>query len=107
MFDGRVARLQMEYVMRTVVVVLAAFAAVFASTGGARAETVYPWCAQYFDEMGSSNCGFESFEQCQLTVRGAGGMCARNLWYREPVAEPAPAPALPPPSAPRKNPPRR
>jgi hypothetical protein len=37
-----------------------------------------PWCAFY----GSStyNCGFHSFEQCQATVRGAGGWCRPNFF---------------------------
>jgi Protein of unknown function (DUF3551) len=45
----------------------------------------YPWCAQYSvgDENGL-NCGFISFEQCMVTVRGIGGFCMQNNTYQAP-----------------------
>ena len=33
----------------------------------------YPWCAQYADDGGGTNCGFRTFEQCRATVSGLGG----------------------------------
>jgi hypothetical protein len=40
----------------------------------------YPWCSIYSDRNGTSNCGFTSFEQCLINVRGIGGFCVRNAW---------------------------
>jgi hypothetical protein len=31
--------------------------------------------------MGSTNCGFLTFEQCQATVSGIGGSCRRSQFY--------------------------
>ena len=36
------------------------------------------WCAWY--DAWAYNCGFNSFEQCLATVRGAGGWCQRNVY---------------------------
>ncbi len=45
----------------------------------------YPWCAQYSGKMGGAmNCGFVSFDQCMLTVRGMGGFCMANNTYQPP-----------------------
>jgi hypothetical protein len=45
----------------------------------------YPWCAQYGGRMGGAmNCGFVSFDQCMLTVRGMGGFCMANNTYQPP-----------------------
>jgi hypothetical protein len=64
--------------------------------GGAQAEIFLPWCAHYADETGSSNCGFDTREQCEATVRGTGGICSENPWYKpEPAAVPAPQPSQP------------
>jgi hypothetical protein len=46
----------------------------FAGTGEARAGA---WCAWY--DPYTYNCGFKTFHQCQATVVGAGGYCARNV----------------------------
>ena len=43
-------------------------------TGAARAGA---WCAWY--DPYTYNCGFNTFQQCQETVLGAGGYCARNV----------------------------
>ncbi|MFZ3359253.1 MAG: DUF3551 domain-containing protein [Xanthobacteraceae bacterium] len=58
---------------------------------GSRAQAQnYPWCAQYSGEMGgATNCGFVSFDQCMLTVRGIGGFCVVNNRY-QPAVSPAP-----------------
>ena len=45
----------------------------------------YPWCSVYSGgKGGGQNCGFVSFEQCMENVRGIGGFCQRNDWYRPP-----------------------
>ena len=55
----------------------------------ARAETQYPWCAQYSDEdNNSTNCGFVTLAQCKETVSGIGGFCQENPAY--PAALPKP-----------------
>ena len=41
----------------------------------------YPWCAQYSDSGGGSNCGFLTFEQCRADVSGIGGFCVHNQFY--------------------------
>ena len=46
----------------------------FAAAREARAGA---WCAWY--DPYTYNCGFNTFEQCQATVLGAGGYCARNV----------------------------
>jgi hypothetical protein len=53
------------------------------ATGGANAQ-YYPWCSHYSDKVGSSNCGFVSFEQCLANVRGIGGFCVVNAWAAKP-----------------------
>ncbi len=50
----------------------------------------YRWCVDGSGGMGgSTNCGFESYEQCMLTARGSNGRCYRNPWYVVPREEPA------------------
>jgi hypothetical protein len=51
----------------------------------------YPWCAVYDTGAAAQNCGFVSFDQCMATVRGIGGFCQRNDWYRPPSGPHAPA----------------
>jgi hypothetical protein len=53
---------------------------------GTRAEAQnYPWCAEYSGKMGGAmNCGFVSFEQCMMTIRGMGGFCVGNTLYQPP-----------------------
>jgi hypothetical protein len=43
----------------------------------------YPWCSIYNDK-GSRNCGFVSFEQCMVNVHGIGGACELNPWAVRP-----------------------
>jgi len=47
----------------------------FTGAGDARAGA---WCAWY--DPYTYNCGFNTFQQCQATVLGAGGYCARNVY---------------------------
>jgi hypothetical protein len=66
--------------MRTMLLAaaIAGAASVLVPTGvGAQ---YYPWCSIYSDRVGSSNCGFVSFAQCMLNVRGIGGFCVQNAF---------------------------
>jgi Protein of unknown function (DUF3551) len=57
---------------------------VTASVQPSVAMVIYPWCAHYGGRMGggTENCGFTSFQQCQLTRAGNGGFCVPNPWYQ-------------------------
>jgi Protein of unknown function (DUF3551) len=49
-----------------------------------RAETEYPWCAQYGggrDGIDATNCGFETIAQCRATISGLSGICYENPRY--------------------------
>ncbi len=52
----------------------------------AQAQSNYPWCAYYGSGFSGTNCGFTSFEQCLENVRGIGGFCQKNDWYRPSAA---------------------
>ena len=39
------------------------------------------WCAHYGGK-GGTNCGFQSFAQCQAAVSGTGGFCSQNPFRR-------------------------
>ena len=43
----------------------------------------YRWCAEYTGGAlgGSSNCYFQTLEQCRATVSGVGGYCSPNPFY--------------------------
>lgn len=60
--------------------ILAAFAVIaacFTVTHAASAQgTYYPWCARY--DAYAYNCGFVTWQQCQATVSGGGGLCYQN-----------------------------
>jgi hypothetical protein len=66
--------------MRTAIVTLAALAVLLLAAGETRAQYA-PWCATYSDRFAAERCGFVSFEQCRLEVRGIGGFCYPNPWY--------------------------
>lgn len=51
------------------------------------ARTWYPWCAQYADRSGITECSFDTFQQCRATVNGIGGSCVQN-WYPAPTEPP-------------------
>jgi hypothetical protein len=57
----------------------------------ASAEIYYPWCANYGggDEGGGTNCGWSTYEQCMVTIRGMGGFCDRNPFYTPPSQNPS------------------
>jgi len=48
------------------------------------AHAWFPWCAQYHDRSGITECSFVTFQQCLATVRGIGGSCVQN-WYPPPA----------------------
>jgi len=77
-----------ETVMRLSLIALAVAAGMAAAGSAAYAQN-YPWCAQYGDGMGGSNCGFTTLAQCQEDVSGIGGFCEQNNTYVPPLA-PAP-----------------
>jgi hypothetical protein len=54
----------------------------FANVTAASAQTLYdyPWCAAYNRDV--KNCGFVTFAQCLATIRGIGGFCEPNPFYR-------------------------
>jgi hypothetical protein len=44
------------------------------------AEVNRPWCTS--DPRGTTNCGFTSYQQCQMTAGpGSGFYCEQNPWY--------------------------
>jgi hypothetical protein len=65
--------------MRAFPISVIAFAAVFLSSAGARADGT--WCAHY---VLHTNCGFYSFAQCAATLSGNGGFCSRNQYENNP-----------------------
>jgi hypothetical protein len=72
--------------MRSIAVALIfGLALALAGAAGARAGA---WCAWY--DPYTYNCGFNTFQQCQATVLGAGGYCAPN-------ADQSPTPGRRPP----------
>jgi hypothetical protein len=71
--------------------------ALMAGCGPAVAQD-YPWCARYHDDLGSRNCGFESYAQCMETAQGGGAYCEQNSLYKAPEPEPAAAPEQPAPA---------
>jgi len=63
--------------MRTIPLVLIAFAALSLSGTGARAADG-TWCAFYGTDLTGTNCSFNSLEQCRGTLVGLGGFCRPN-----------------------------
>jgi Protein of unknown function (DUF3551) len=63
-------------------VTIAAALVALANVGAppASAEVYRPWCVHYFGR-GGTNCGFNSYDQCMETARGAGAYCNPNPWY--------------------------
>jgi hypothetical protein len=50
---------------------------------GAGTARAGAWCAWY--DPYTFNCRFNTFQQCQATVLGAGGYCARNVYESQPA----------------------
>jgi hypothetical protein len=62
-----------------------------------------PWCSTY----GGMSCGYDTFDQCMISIRGDGGFCIRNPMESETAAPPAPAvveQSAPPARAEKKKP---
>jgi hypothetical protein len=58
--------------------ILTVIATIISFTHEASAEgKYYPWCARYNGY--TTNCGFETFQQCLATISGAGGICQQNV----------------------------
>ncbi len=72
-------------IMKTFLVAGGFLAATAAIGTPAHAQS-YPWCAQYGNGFGASNCGFSTLQQCQADVSGIGGFCAPNTLYQPPAA---------------------
>ena len=36
------------------------------------------WCADY--QVGGSNCGFSTYEECRASASGNGGFCRKNSY---------------------------
>jgi hypothetical protein len=88
--------------MRRILVVLGFSAlALAAGSSTGRAEITYPWCAQYGGggNGGGRNCGFWTYQQCQIALSGNGGYCQTNAMYRgpQPGMIPPPGSAVLPP----------
>ena len=65
------------------ILALAAGALIVAFASNAQASERYKWCAYYGGIVGSAtNCGFNTFAQCQATISGVGGTCQPNPAYR-------------------------
>ena len=55
-----------------------------ASLFGASASLAqeYPWCANYGNRNGGTNCGFATYNQCRAAISGNGGYCSENPFFR-------------------------
>jgi Protein of unknown function (DUF3551) len=75
----------------SVLLALAALAALDVLTPSVGQAEPYPWCAQYSGGRGGGgrNCGFATLEQCRATVFGIGGFCEPNLFYTGRAEKPA------------------
>lgn len=70
--------------MRMMVLGATVVAALAAGVRPSEARPWYPWCAQYADRSGITECAFVTFQQCLATVSGIGGSCVQN-WYPPPA----------------------
>ena len=75
----------------SVLLALAALAALDVLTPSVGQAEPYPWCAQYSGGRGGGgrNCGFATLEQCRATVSGIGGFCEPNSFYTGRAEKPA------------------
>jgi len=68
----------------TTIAAAATFAGAFATQSAKAVE--WPWCADMNGHQGATtNCGFATWEQCQITLRGIGGWCYPNPYYHSKV----------------------
>ena len=64
--------------MRTLFLVLATSATIFATGVTPVAASEYRYCLQGDDYAGAGDCGFTSYQQCQATASGRTAYCAAN-----------------------------
>jgi len=67
--------------MRLLLFILGVFATIICTEKSAEAQS-YPWCAYYGPNIGATNCGFATWQQCQAAISGAGGSCGANPMYQ-------------------------
>jgi hypothetical protein len=67
---------------------LAVAGAILASAGTAAARIEHPWCAMIPVFQGSrmADCQYDTLEQCLPEIRGMGGSCDPNPYFRPPQA---------------------
>jgi len=61
--------------MRRIALAAAALAVLPFTSVGAQAQYA-PWCL--YDVSGRTNCGFQTYAQCQAALSGIGGTCSPN-----------------------------
>jgi len=56
-----------------------------------RAGVIYPWCQLYGGGLGlaTSECAYDSLQQCLETARGHGAICQPNPAYPDEPKKPA------------------
>ena len=64
--------------MRTVFLVLATSATIFATGVTPLAASEYRYCLQGDDYAGAGDCGFTSYQQCQASASGRTAYCGTN-----------------------------
>jgi hypothetical protein len=65
-----------------------------------------PWCSTY----GGMSCGYDTFDQCMVSIRGDGGSCVRNPMEAATAVQPALAvieQSAPEKRAEKKKPPKK
>ena len=62
---------------------MAVGAAVLSLGGCANRPQHGAWCAVFNGDAGPTSCEFATWRQCQATVSGVGGYCARNPYARD------------------------
>ena len=88
--NGKITGTSPMKVMKTVQFVVPLLVTTFGFTAYAGAEIYYPWCANYGGRGGGgTNCGWSTYEQCMVTIRGMGGFCAPNPFYTPPPQKPS------------------
>ena len=66
---------------RQIPAVMAAALMMALANNPAEASDRYKWCAYYNLFGGATNCGFNTFAQCQAAISGIGGVCQSNPAY--------------------------
>ena len=66
--------------MRTLFLVLATSATIFATGVSPVAASEYRYCLQGNDYAGAGDCGFTSYQQCQASASGRTGYCVANSY---------------------------